>query len=394
MGLKLRSFKYIKTKYPQILILGIVSFFTDVASEMLYPVIPIFLTTVLGASMTNLGIVEGIAEGLSSLLKTYSGYWSDKISKRLPFLFLGYLISAISRPMIGLSSTFYHVLGARSLDRIGKGLRTAPRDALIADIVEIKDRGLAFGWHRFMDTLGAVIGPLICLLILNYYIDIKEIFFWAIIPGLLSVLAILFLSETPMKKNFSSKFELKWKDFSFDFKYYQISWMIFCLTNSSDAFLILKMRHSGISISNVLLIYAFYNFIYALFSPYFGGLSDKLGKRKILIFGACIFSIVYIGFAFSNLFYEFIFLMFLYGIYMASTEGVSKAYVSELVPSHLKASALGIFGTIIGISQIAASVLVGFIWDKYGANYAILVSSIGSISFIFLSVIKTKVNLN
>lgn len=390
----MRSFKYIKTKYPQILILGIVSFFTDVASEMLYPVIPIFLTTVLGASMTNLGIVEGIAEGLSSLLKTYSGYWSDKISKRLPFLFLGYLISAISRPMIGLSSTFYHVLGARSLDRIGKGLRTAPRDALIADIVEIKDRGLAFGWHRFMDTLGAVIGPLICLLILNYYIDIKEIFFWAIIPGLLSVLAILFLSETPMKKNFSSKFELKWKDFSFDFKYYQISWMIFCLTNSSDAFLILKMRHSGISISNVLLIYAFYNFIYALFSPYFGGLSDKLGKRKILIFGACIFSIVYIGFAFSNLFYEFIFLMFLYGIYMASTEGVSKAYVSELVPSHLKASALGIFGTIIGISQIAASVLVGFIWDKYGANYAILVSSIGSISFIFLSVIKTKVNLN
>lgn len=377
-------FNYVKSKYPGVLLLGLVSFFADIASEMLYPITPIFLTGVLGASMTNLGLIEGIAEGVASLLKTYSGFWSDRIQKRKPFILAGYFISAISRPLIGLSTTSFHVLISRTTDRVGKGLRTAPRDALIADYVETKDRGLAFGWHRSIDTLGAVVGPILALLILTFVSDLKRIYFWALIPGLVSVIVIFFLSETAKKSITANKFQFKWTALGYEYKYFLISWGLFCLTNSSDAFLILKMKENGLSTSSVLLIYAFYNLVYALLSPYLGRVSDEWSKRKTLILGMFLFSFVYFGFAFGSHWSHFLILMSIYGAYMAATDGISKAYVSELVPDEFKGSALGILGTVVGFSQIAASILAGSIWDKYGATSALLFSCAGSLLFIVL----------
>lgn len=383
-------FSYVKSKYPGVLLLGAVSFFADIASEILYPITPIFLTTILGSSMASLGLIEGIAEGVASLLKTYSGFWSDRISKRKPFIFVGYFISAISRPLIGLSSSTFHVLGSRTLDRIGKGLRTAPRDALIADSVESKDRGLAFGWHRSIDTLGAVIGPLLGLLILTYVDDLRKVYLWALIPGLLSVLVIFFIREPSNQIVTSNKFRFRWKALGYEYKYFLTSWGLFCLTNSSDAFLILKMKDSGLSISSVLLIYAFYNLIYAILSPSLGSLSDSWDKRKTLILGMILFTFVYLGFSVVTHWTQFVVLMAIYGTYMAATEGVSKAYVTQLAPSEFKGSALGILGTVVGISQIAASILAGLIWDKFGATTALLFSTIGSLSFISLHLFHYK----
>lgn len=378
-------FNYVKARYPGVLLLGYVSFFADIASEMLYPITPIFLTTIIGSSMTNVGIVEGIAEGVSSLLKTYSGFWSDKISKRKPFIFVGYLLSAISRPLIGLSSTPLQVLGSRTIDRIGKGLRSAPRDAMIADMVESKDRGLAFGWHRSIDTFGAVVGPLLAILLLNYFSDLRQAYYYALIPGILSVLFIFFIKEPQHSEGPNAKkFKFKWKDLNHDYKVFVFGWTVFCLTNSSDAFLILKMKESGLNFSTVILLYAFYNLIYAALSPSLGHLSDKIGTKLILLLGLSIFTLVYAGFAFSTEIYQFAALLALYGAYMASTEGVSKAHASKLVSSENRGSALGLLGTFSGGAQIFASIVAGFLWDQYGATIALLFSCLGSVILIFV----------
>lgn len=296
----------------------------------------------------------------------------------------GYFISALSRPLIGLSTTSFHVLVSRTTDRIGKGIRTAPRDALITDYVENKDRGLAFGWHRSIDTLGAVVGPILGLLILTYVSDLRRIYFWALFPGLVSVFVIFFLQEPVKKTITANKFQFKWKALGYDYKYFLISWGLFCLTNSSDAFLILKMKDEGLTTSSVLLIYAFYNLVYALLSPYLGRVSDEWSKRKTLILGMTLFGLVYVGFAFAEHWSHFVILMAIYGVFMAATDGVSKAYVSDLVPKEFKGSALGILGTVVGCSQIAANIFTGLIWDNYGSTAALLFGSIGSFIFIGL----------
>jgi MFS family permease len=385
-------FYYLKSRYPGVLLLGCISFFTDIASEMLYPITPIFLTTILGSSMTNVGLIEGISEGVSSLLKTYSGFWSDRIAKRKPFIFLGYLLSAISRPLIGLSTLPLHVLGARATDRLGKGLRTAPRDALIAEMVGPNERGLAFGWHRSLDTLGAVIGPLLTLFLLKYFSDLRQAYFYALIPGLLSVAFIFFLKESPHPERINaSKFSFQWKKLNHDYKVFLLGWMLFCLTNSSDAFLILKMKNEGVEFNEIILLYALYNLVYALFSPYLGNLSDHLGTKKILLMGLFLFTIVYVGFAFSTNKYQFAFLLALYGIYMAATEGVSKAYVSKLTTPETRATALGLLGSFTGVARIFASLATGVLWDHYGAVLALLFSCLGSCALIiFLTPIKLK----
>jgi MFS family permease len=381
----LNRFYYLKSKYPGVLLLGCISFFTDIASEMLYPITPIFLTTILGSSMTNVGLIEGIAEGVSSLLKTYTGFWSDRTAKRKPFLLFGYFLSAISRPLIGLSTFPLQVLGARVTDRVGKGLRTAPRDAMIADMVEPAERGLAFGWHRALDTLGAVAGPLLTLIFLKYFTDLRHAYFYALIPGLLSVTFIFFLQEPPrLDRIVAQKFSFQWKNLNPDYKVFIIGWTLFCLTNSSDAFLILKMKDGGVKFSEIILLYAWYNLVYASFSPYLGNLSDRLGAKKILLMGLSLFTIVYVGFAYSTHKYQFAVLLALYGIYMAATEGVSKAYVSKLTSPETRATALGLLGTFSGLAQILASLVTGILWDQYGATVALLFSCLGSLALIML----------
>ncbi len=351
---------------PLVLNLGLISFFADIASEMLYPVTPIFLTTVLGSSMTYVGVIEGVAELISSLLKTYSGFWSDKIFRRKPFIIIGYSLSAIAKPLTGLAYSWQGVLFARGLDRTGKGLRTAPRDALLADSVPLEKRGEAFGWHRFMDTMGAVLGPLLAIFLISFYEnDLRKIFLWSILPGIFSLIFVMRLKEADSLAPPKKLERFGWNHFSGDFKTFIFAWTIFSLGNSSDVFLLMRVKASGHSTTSVILLYCLYNLSYALLSPYFGTLSDKVGQKKCLIIGLGLFSIVYGGFIFATSIIHFLFLFILYGLFMASTEGIGKAYTVGLVSPERKASAVGVLGTLTGISALMASIGAGVLWDNY-----------------------------
>lgn len=362
--------------------LGAISFFADVASEMLYPITPILLTTIIGASVSSVGIIEGIAESIASLMKTYSGMWSDKIAKRRPFILIGYFLGAVSKPIIGFSNSWIGVLSARAIDRTGKGLRSSPRDALIADCVSENSRGAAFGWHRMMDTLGATVGPLIAILFLKYHPDnLRSLYYWAIIPGLLSVIIIFSIKETPQqipKKSFSNPFKL-WKNFDIPFKEYVFAWGIFSLTNSSDVFLLLRAKDIGFSTIGVILLYCTYNLTYALSSPYLGKLSDKIDRKKLLIAGLLTFSCVYVAIGTSNSKWTFWVLFLIYGLYMGATDGVGKALAVDLSPKDLKASSLGIISTITGLCTIFASSLTGIIWEKINPSWAFYYGAIGAL---------------
>lgn len=376
-----------KTANSTILNLGIVSFFADVASEMLYPVTPIFLTSVLGASVTSVGIIEGIAESIASLLRTYSGAWSDRLSKRKPFIFAGYLLGTISKPLIGISQSWTHVLVARAIDRTGKALRSAPRDALIADSVEIEHRGAAFGLHRGMDTFGAFVGPLLAVYFLNSQSDnLRNLYYWALIPGLLSVAFIFFIKEEkhePIKRKWENPFRL-WKQFDKPFKRYVYSWASFSLANSSDVFLLLKVKEAGFSNTTVILLYCAYNLTYSLSSPYLGKLSDTIGRKKLMMSGLSIFIFVYLGFSLTTQLWHFAVLFLIYGLYMGATEGVGKALAVDLAPDELKATSVGILGTVTGFCTIMASSVAGLLWDNAGASWPFYFGALGSIISLIL----------
>lgn len=370
-----------KVLNPTVVKLGLVSLFADIASEMLYPITPIFLTTVLGASMASVGFIEGFAEGVASLLKTYSGAWSDKILKRKPFIIFGYLFSALSKPMIGVATTWSHVLIARGLDRTGKGLRTAPRDALLAEAVPERLRGAAFGWHRAMDTLGAAIGPLLAILYLSMTQDLRAIYYWALLPGLVAVAIALLISEKkaePSKKATTIHF-FEVRSFSSSFKAYLVAWTVFSLANSSDAFLIMKAKAAGLPLTQVILLYCFYNLFYSVMSPYFGHLSDRIGRKPLLIMGLLVFAAVYAGFSMATATWHFWLLFGIYGFYMSATDGVGKALAVDLVDPSKKATGLGVLGTVTGISTLVASTVAGILWDHLGAAGAFIYGSSGAV---------------
>ncbi len=383
-----------KALNPTVVKLGLVSFFADVASEMLYPVTPIFLTTVLGASMSTLGLIEGIAEAIASLLKTYSGSWSDSISKRKPFIIIGYFLGAISKPLIGLSTNWIHVLAARSIDRMGKGIRSAPRDALISDSVASANRGAAFGWHRSMDTAGAATGPLLAIVLLSINPgDLRSLYYWALIPGVLSVFIILSIRESKAVHSPIKKWEnpLKtWNHSSSEFKKYIFAWGFFCLANSSDVFLLMKAKSAGLSLTSVILVFCLYNLIYSFSSPSLGKLSDTTDRRKILMLGLSIYALVYIGFALANQIWHFWILFGIYGFYMAATDGVGKALAIDLTPAHLKATGIGILGTVTGFCTIVASVVAGLIWDHLGSSWTFFFGAAGAIAAIIMLLSNLK----
>lgn len=389
-----------KALNPVVLKLGFVSFFADVASEMLYPITPIFLTAVLGASMTSVGFIEGLAEAIASLLKTYSGSWSDRIQKRKPFVVLGYFLGAIGKPMIGVASSWVQVLFARGIDRTGKGLRSAPRDALIADSVDKSQIGAAYGWHRGMDTLGAAVGPLLTLFLMSVYqMEMRQLYFWALIPGIISVLIVMSLKEERLSKELlqkTPKVKLSWqfsfKPFDSHFKNYLSAWGIFSLVNSSDVFLLMKAKEIGLATSEVILLYCGYNLLYALSSPVLGRWSDRFSKWNFLSSGLALFAFVYLGFAWATQAWQLTLLFFLYGIYMAATDGVGKALVIELVPKELKATGLGMMGTITGIATILASTVAGILWDHLGTSAPFIYGAGGAFisAVIFLNLKKTQ----
>jgi len=373
-----------------VFVLGLVSFFNDVASEMVYPVVPIFLTSVLKAPVSAVGLIEGIAESTASLLNTFSGWFSDKIKKRKIFITSGYSLSTFSKLIIGFSKTWPLVLIGRFIDRFGKGIRTSARDALIAENSDEINRGKAFGFHRALDTLGAVIGPLAAIFLIQLFGDnLRPIFYIAFIPGLIAVFLLIFLvkeKSAKIEKKSLPKFTLK--NLNPSFKIFLICSIIFALGNSSDTFLILRAKNLGLTTTLAILAYALFNLFYAIFSTPAGILSDKVGPKKLLIIGFFLFSIIYFLFGINQSKF-FIWLLFiLYGFYMALTDGVSKAYVSLIGDQEKMATSLGIYQTATGICTFFASLIAGILWTNLGASapfiFGSLMALIAAILFIIL----------
>ncbi len=410
----------IKGVKKNVFILGLVSFFTDISSEMLYPIIPIFLTAVLHAPMSVVGLIEGIAESTASILKVVSGWLSDKSGKRKPFVIYGYGLSTVAKPLLAFAATWHFVLTARFLDRFGKGLRSSARDALIADSTEAQYRGKAFGFHRALDTVGAVLGPLIALVLL-YYLDratrdigasYRIIFLIAFIPALISVLLLLFfVTEKAGKIKDDLKFRLS--DFSRDFKIFLLISVVFAVGNSSNAFLILRANNifesfggvpsiitttfSSIAVvAVVILTYVVYNITYSLFSMPAGMLSDRIGRRNVMIGGFLIFSVVYLGFALANAGYLVWILFAIYGFYIAMTDGVSKAYAVDLVPADKRGTAIGLYYTATGLMALASSIIAGLLWDLAGASAPFLFGSATALiaAVMLLVMLPARNNIN
>ena len=372
--------------------LGLVSFFNDVASEMIYPIVPIFLTSVLGAPVAIVGLIEGIAESTASILKIVSGWLSDKFQRRKPFVVAGYSFSAISKIILSLAFSWPFVLIARFIDRFGKGTRTSARDALIVESSENSVRGRAFGFHRALDTLGAVVGPMIALLAIHFLDNnFRLIFFLAFIPAFIGILLLLFLVKEKKKEaNSSSTFHFNWHNLDPSFKIFLLISFIFTLGNSSDAFLILRAQNLGLSLSLVVLAYVLFNFAYSMFSIPAGIISDKIGPRKVLLAGFLLFSAVYLffGLIHSSL---FLWLLFpVYGLYMALTEGVGKAYISNLVPPEKIGTSFGIYQTAIGLTTFFASLFAGLLWTYIGVSAPFIFGSIMAVISAFLFVVLEK----
>ncbi len=376
---------------PVILKVGLISFFADLSSELLYPITPIFLTTVLHASMTSVGLIEGVAELTASFLKVWAGRLSDRAGKRRPFVWGGYLVSTLSKASIGLATSWFGVLVARSMDRVGKGVRTAPRDALIAESVDKSELGLAFGIHRGMDTLGAVLGPLAALALLEFYGTghLRMFYLLALFPGAFAVLLAMKLPEAANsrapalsvpKSERAALAELPRSYFVF-----MLGWGIFSFVNSSDAFLLLRTQGNGNSLGHTVIMYCLFNLVYALSSPFLGKLSDRIGKLTTLKASLVVFALVYFGFGWGVSPWV---LFPVYGLFMGMSEGVGKALVAELVPAgrarELGATAQGFFGMVSGLSALGASLMAGMLWDRVGPEAPFYYGGFGAILALFV----------
>lgn len=351
-----------------IILLGITSLLTDISSEMVYPILPIYLVSRLGASMVILGLIEGIAESLGSLLKVFSGYFSDKIKLRKPFAIFGYTSSAIGKFFIYISRVWVDVFFGRVIDRFGKGIRIAPRDALIADSAARDKRGRAFGLHRAMDTLGASIGVILAYFLITYYKgDFKNIFLFSLIPA---IFAVGFLFLVKEKKNITKskqdKLEFKWSCLDRRLRLFLIFSFIFTLGNSSNQFLLLRAKTLGCTIQRIILLYLVYNLIYALISYPAAYLSDKIGRKRLMVLGYFFYGLVYFGFAINKSLNNFWFLFGIYGLCVGFTEGVEKALITDVAPVELRATTIGLHATLVGIGLLPASLFAGLLWRFLG----------------------------
>ena len=378
-----------------VFILGLVSLFTDISSQMIYPLLPIFLSSVLGVGIVFIGLLEGIAETAASILKVFSGWYSDKLKKRKPIIFLGYSLSTIGKPFLYLATAGWHVLIVRFIDRVGKGIRTSPRDALVADSSLPEQRGKAFGIQRAMDRMGAFLGPLIAFAILPLLNNnLRLLFLLAFFPALIAVLIIVFfLKEKLHLQDPSKKIKsISLKYFSRDFKLFVLILAVFTLGNSSDAFLVLRARNLGISIVFIPILWLMYNFISSVSSVPLGHLSDKIGRRKTTLLGFIVYGAVYSGFAFSNTQGLIWIFMAFYGVYYGLSEGVLRAYVADLVEDKsVLASAYGIYHTVAGLCMFPASLIMGILWQSFGPQPAFLFgASLSLAAAILLSIFIKK----
>jgi len=371
-------------------LLAFTSLFADISSEMLYPVLPIFLTQTLHASGSVVGVVEGIAEATQNIVQGLSGWLSDKLQKRKSLAFFGYFVSAIAKPLMGLAKTWPGVLGGRFLERLGAGFRSAPRDALIASSVSDENRGRAFGLEGIGDNLGAFLGPLLTvLLFFSFHFEIRSIFYLAFIPGLLASLMILLVRERPVPAAAKSKIDISFREFPRGYWKYLLVIALFSIGNSSNSFLILQTKGTGASLELTILIYAGFNLVAALISYPAGSLSDRWGRRNVLLLAFVIFFVAYLGFARSRSVATLAILFIFYGLFQGIFRSVGKAFASDFVAERLRASAVGWYSTAVGLLSLAASVVAGLLWDRvghaavfyYGSIFAV-VGSLGLLTLI------------
>ncbi|TPE45312.1 MFS transporter [Pontibacter mangrovi] len=362
-------------------VLSLVSLFTDTASEMLYPIMPIYLKSI-GFSVVLIGILEGVAEATAGLSKGYFGKMSDASGRRVPFVQVGYAFSAVSKPMMAIFVFPLWIFLARTIDRFGKGIRTGARDAILSDEATPQTKGKIFGFHRSMDTLGAVIGPALALVYLHYHPEhYKALFFIAFVPGLLAVGTTFLLREkrspAPATKAPTSFFSFLhyWQESPAAYRKVVGGLLLFTLFNSSDVFLLLQAKAAGLDDTTVIGVYIFYNLVYALFAFPVGVVADKVGLKTIFIIGLSLFAAVYFGMAVNTNLYLFYGLFLLYGIYAAATEGISKAWISNITSRKDTATAIGTYAGFQSICTMLASSLTGLIWFQFGATAAFLTTA-------------------
>lgn len=381
----------IRTHIPRnVWIAGWVSFFMDVSSEMVYPLVPLFLTSSLGASKSIVGLIEGIAEAAASLLKLFSGVVADRFGKTKLLMGLGYGISTASRPLLALAPGWGTVLAARFADRVGKGIRTAPRDAIIAASTPPERLGLAFGFHRALDTAGAVVGPALALVILSVWVaDYRLVFWLSIVPGVVAVALIVWFikADSPVP---SLRTQPLWSLRGLDARLIGFLLVIglFSLGNSSNAFLILKAEHVGVSPVWISGLYLAFNATYALLSVPAGMLADRFGPKKMILCGFVLFAMVYAGFALATSVWQIAGLFISYGLYMGVADGVQRAYLATLIRAEQKATGFGLYHMVVGLAILPASLIAGFLWDRVAPAapfaFGAMMATLAALAFVWL----------
>lgn len=355
---------------------GFTSFFMDISSEMVVNILPLFLANVLGVQTSIIGLIEGIAEATASILKLFSGWLSDKIGGRKWLAVVGYGLSAVSKPFFYIASSWELIAGVRWVDRVGKGIRTAPRDALVADSVTKEVRGLAFGFHRAMDTAGAMVGILIAILVVwlaqKNSLDLTKSTFQTVVlisllPAFLAVLSLAVgAKDVPVEgQRAAPKFSLR--SMGRPFSVFLVIVSIFTLGNSSDAFLVLRAQNLGVTVTGILIMLAMFNLIYSLISTPAGSLSDRVGRRRLIIGGWLVYAAIYFGFALAQTSWQIWLLYVVYGLYYGMAYGTANAMVADLVPDHLRGTAYGTYNAVIGLLAFPSSLIAGILWQGVGA---------------------------
>lgn len=378
--------------------MGWVSFLNDLSSDMIFPFIPIFLTSVLGAGAVFVGLVEGMADATASVLKIVSGRISDKLRVRKPLVVTGYGLSALAKPMLAFALAPWHVLAVRLVDRVGKGTRDAPRDALLSLSVEKKDVGRAFGFHRGADTLGAALGPLLAFIILPLIgNDLRTLFLLSFVASAIAVVITwLFVKEVKSRQPIPTVPEIKPEALSFKklgvpFLIFLAAATIFALAKASDAFLLLQAQNIGVALALLPIIYFVYNITFALLSTPAGIISDKIGHRNTFMFGMLIFSATYYFFAQAQNLSAIWILFAVYGFYSAMTEGVGRAIVADLVPERLRGTAYGVYNAFTGVAALPAGIVFGLLWDRFGPAYSFYYgATMGILAFLVFSILRIR----
>jgi MFS family permease len=365
------------------------SLFSDISTEMLYPVLPVFLTQTLGAGGSIVGLIDGFAQAAQNIVQGFSGTLSDRLQRRKPIALAGYFLSAIAKPLMGLATAWQMVFGARLLDRLGSGARSAPRDALIASSVDDANRGRAFGLEGVGDNAGAFLGPLLALFLLyGLHFGIRSVFYLAVIPGLLAFVLVLFVKEQRAPVTAEAKIEVGPRQLPLDYWKYLVVIALFGLGNSSNAFLILRTQDIDASLDQTILIYAGFNLVAALISYPAGSMIDRWGGKNVLLAAFVIFLIAYAGFASTQNIVLIAALFAFYGLYQGIFRAAGKTMAAGLVPEELRASGVGWYNTTVGLLQLVASVVAGVLWDRVGHTavfyYGAIFGAVGSVALVLL----------